>query len=205
MFVRQNTWKQLTDDNTKLKNENETLTEENSKLKEELERIDERRNTFETIFYNTIDRMLDCTYQPKPVDPDAPHILFQTRITDIVPEEIEKVLAEMDSSFSDRVLELIREKGLNEVDVYKKADLDRRLFSKLRSFSEYRPTKDTALLLCLSMELSLTEAADLLSRAGLAFSKHSKTDLIANFFLNRKIYDVQLYKEVLYKYGCLHE
>ena len=57
----------------------------------------------------------------------------------------------------------------------------------------------------MSMELTYDETVDLLSRAGLAFSKHSKIDLIAQFFLRKNLYDIPLYKEVLYKYGLLKE
>lgn len=208
MFIKRNIWEQLTNENCRLRTEKKTAELDNQKLKETLEETDRRRKLFEDAFYNGLENMLEVCYVPKPVipeDPNVPKMLFQTVITDIVPDEIEKVLSEMDMSFSDRVMELIREKGLNEVEVYKKADLDRRLFSKLRSDSEYRPTKDTAILLCMSMELTYDETVDLLSRAGLAFSKHSKIDLIAQFFFRKNLYDVPLYKEVLYKYGLLKE
>lgn len=191
MFIKRHIWEQLTRDN--------------SRLKEELEQTERRKKTFEDAFYNGLENMLQVCYVPEPVISNEPKILFQTYITEIVPDEIEKVLFEMDKSFSDRVMEIIREKGLNEVDVYKKADLDRRLFSKLRSDSEYRPTKDTAILLCMSMELTYGETVDLLSKAGLAFSNHSKIDLIAQFFFRKNLYDIPLYKEVLYKYGLLKE
>ena len=115
--------------------------------------------------------------------------------------ELSEILQKVDSSFSDKLLEIIRTKKLNEVEVYKKADIDRRHFSKIRSNKDYRPTKDTVILLCLSMNLSYEEVNDLLKRAGFALSKSSKQDLIAEYFFIRKIYNVQLYKETLFKFG----
>lgn len=116
-------------------------------------------------------------------------------------EELSNILETVDSSFSDKLLEIIRTKKLNEVEVYKKANIDRRHFSKIRSNKDYRPTKDTVILLCLSMQLSYEETKDLLTRAGFALSKSSKQDLIAEYFFIRKIYNIHLYKETLYKFG----
>ena len=81
------------------------------------------------------------------------NILFQIDSSESqknqVPAEIEVVLKNMELSFSDKLMEIIRTKNLNEVEVYKKADIDRRLFSKIRSNSNYRPTKDTIILLAI--------------------------------------------------------
>lgn len=123
----------------------------------------------------------------------------------IVPEEIEKVLKNVEVSFSNKLMEIIRLKNLNEVEVYKKADIDRRHFSKIRSNSDYRPTKDTIILLCLSMNLNYEEVEDLLNRAGFSFSKSDKRDLIAEYFFKKHNYDILLYKETLYKYGFLKD
>ena len=123
----------------------------------------------------------------------------------IYAQEIEKVLKNVEVSFSNKLMEIIRLKNLNEVEVYKKADIDRRHFSKIRSNSDYRPTKDTIILLCLSMRLNYEEVEDLLNRAGFSFSKSDKRDLIAEYFFKKHNYDVLLYKETLYKYGFLKE
>lgn len=141
------------------------------------------------------------------VDTPQGKILFQT---DYSPhnnlslkeeDELSKILETVDSSFSDKLLEIIRTKNLNEVEVYKKADIDRKHFSKIRSNKDYRPKKDTVILLCLSMHLSREETNDLLNRAGFSLSQSSKQDLIAEYFIIRKIYNVQLYKETLFKFG----
>lgn len=141
------------------------------------------------------------------IDKPEEKILFQTDYSPIQnfssseEQELSEILETVDSSFSDKLLEIIRTKKLSEVEVYKKANIDRRHFSKIRSNKDYRPTKDTVILLCLSMQLSHEETKDLLTRAGFALSKSSKQDLIAEYFFIRKIYNIHLYKETLYKFG----
>lgn len=204
----------------------ERLENENKTLKAEYWELKQKAKMFEDAFYNGLDGLIEKFYKPEP-EVSRENVYFQTlggsdnskdfSFSDgsilryqesterIVPDEIENVLQTIDTSFSDRLLELIREKNLNEVEVYKKADLDRRHFSKIRSNKEYRPTKDTVILLCMSMELSFDETVDLLKRAGFAFSNSSKTDLIAQFFIRKKLYNIQFYKEVLFKYGVLKD
>ena len=179
-----------------------------SRLQTELSESIKRQEYLKNILFNGINGYINAVYvEPEIyVAPDAPKILFQRTYEDIyVPEEIEAELKNLDSSFSDKLMELIREKKLNEVEVYKKADIDRRHFSKIRSTSSYRPKKDTVILLCLSMELTYEESQDLLTRAGLALSRSCKQDIIAEYFLRRGIYDVLLYKEVLYNHGFISE
>lgn len=203
----------------------EKLENENKSLKAEYWELKQRAKLFEDAFFNGLDGLIEKFYKPEPSEVNAlfqlesdsenngiDNFLGQTILRyqetyngPVVPEEIEEILKQIDTSFSDRLMEIIREKKLDEVEVYKKADLDRRHFSKIRSNSEYRPTKDTVILLCMSMELSFDETVDLLKRAGFAFSNSSKTDLIAQFFIRKKLYNIQFYKEVLFKYGVLKE
>lgn len=173
-----------------------------SRLQAELSESIKQQEYLKSILFNGINGYIDAVY----VKPEPSTLLFQTSFEEIyVPEEIEKVLQKIEASFSDKLMELIREKKLDEVEVYKKADIDRRHFSKIRSSSSYRPTKDTVILLCLSMELTYEESQDLLIRAGLALSRSNKQDIIAEYFLRRGIYDILLYKEVLYKHGFISE
>lgn len=173
-------------------------------LSKQLSEAVENQKSLKSILFDGIDRFINQVYEaPPPVDVC---ILFQTAfIDDLVPESIEKLLKEVEPSFSNRLFEIIREKNLDEVAVYKKADIDRRHFSKIRSTDCYRPKKDTIILLCLSMKLSLEESQDLLSHAGYVLSRSLKTDIIAEYFLSRKIYDVMLYKETLFKYQLINE
>ena len=96
--------------------------------------------------------------------------------------KIEEVILHLDDSFSEHLFRLIDEKGLKDTEVYRKANLDRRLFSKIRSDIDYRPSKSTALALAISLELNLDETLDLLRKAGYTLSHSNKSDLIIEFF-----------------------
>ena len=109
-------------------------------------------------------------------------------------EEHESRLAErmrhMSDSFSEYLMYLIEEKGKKPVDVYKKAIVDKKVFSKIRNNPDHHPNKMTAMCLCVGAELNLDEARDLLARAGYALSPCDKTDVIFSYFLENRIYDM---------------
>ncbi|MCR5161575.1 MAG: macro domain-containing protein [Lachnospiraceae bacterium] len=109
-------------------------------------------------------------------------------------EELESKLAErmehMSDTFSEYLLYLIRMKGMTNSEVYKRAVVDKKVFSKIRNNPDYHPQKRTALCLCIGARLSLDEAKDLLARAGYALSPCDKTDIIFSYFLEHKIYDM---------------
>ena len=111
------------------------------------------------------------------------------------------IFAHLEDTFTQRLWKLIKKKGMSDVEVYKKAHLDRRLFSKIRNEKAYRPSKGTAIALGLALELSEEEFEDLLKRAGFALSGGNKEDVIINYFIEHGNYDVQLINEVLVSYG----
>lgn len=113
---------------------------------------------------------------------------------------LEDVMAELGETFQERLLRLIDERGMTDVEVYKKANLDRKLFSKIRCNANYRPKKMTALALALALELNLDETKDLLSRAELALSPSSKFDLIIEYFIEREVYDVYTINLALFQH-----
>ena len=95
---------------------------------------------------------------------------------------------------------LIDRKGLTDVDVYKRANMSRQLFSRIRSDALYRPAKKTVLALGIAMKLSLDELRDLLQRAGYALSHSSKRDLIVEYFVTRGEYNLNRINEALYDF-----
>ena len=112
-------------------------------------------------------------------------------------EKIEKIIEQREKNFSEYLLEFIREKNMSEVEVYKKAHLNRRIFSKLRNEENYKPSKKTILAISFGMELKLSEVEELLKHGGYALSLEDKFDLIMRYFFENQIYDLFLVNEVL--------
>lgn len=113
--------------------------------------------------------------------------------------EIENALQEMEDSFSDKLLELIRNSGKTEVDVYSKAEVSRKVFSKIRSDKNYKPNKKTAISFAIALELPIEEAQDLLSRAGYTLTRSSEFDIAILCFLEHELYDLQTINSTLFQ------
>lgn len=109
-------------------------------------------------------------------------------------------LENLDASFSQALLALIDERGLTDAEVYRRANLSRQLFSKIRSRPDYHPSKPTAVALALALGLTLPETRELLARAGLALSRSSKFDVIVEFYLARGVHDVMTVNEALFAF-----
>lgn len=113
---------------------------------------------------------------------------------------LKNLMEHLDETFSQMLLRLIDERGLKDSAVYKKANIDRRHFSKIKNDINYAPNKKTVLAFAIAMELSLDETKDLLMRAGFAFSSSSKFDVIICFFIENREYDIFEINEVLFAY-----
>ncbi|MBR5641683.1 MAG: hypothetical protein IKW92_06100 [Firmicutes bacterium] len=115
-----------------------------------------------------------------------------------MPQELDEVLRHTDAGFSETLLKLIDRSGEKDSTIYKRANVDRRLFSKIRSNPGYKPSKSTAVAFAIALQLNVEETNDLIGRAGYVLSHSSEADLIAEYFINNKDYDIVRLNEVLY-------
>ena len=116
-------------------------------------------------------------------------------------KSLDDVINHLDESFSEMLLRLIDEKGLKDPEVYKKANVTKQTFSKIRNNSQYNPTKQTALAFAIALKLNLDEAKDLLLKSGYALSKSSRFDVIVSFFLESENYDIYEINAVLFNFN----
>ena len=107
-----------------------------------------------------------------------------------------------EDTFQTKLFKLIDERNLKDSDVYNKVDIDRRLFSKIRSNKDYHPSKETIILLGLSLELNEKELVDLLESASYSLPMNTTFDLIIRFCFKEGIYDINKVNEFLYDYKC---
>ncbi|MGX8686635.1 MAG: macro domain-containing protein [bacterium] len=116
-------------------------------------------------------------------------------------KSLDEMLRSREDTFQQRLFKLIDESGLDDVTVYKRANIDRKVFSRIRCNTDYTPKKKTAVAFAIALHLDMPAMLDLLSRAEIAFSPSSKFDLIITYFVTNKIYDIYEINCALFKYG----
>ena len=113
---------------------------------------------------------------------------------------LDEALAHLDTGFSETLLKLIDRSGKKDAEVYKKANVDRKLFSKIRNNPDYKPSKPTAVAFAIALELNLRETRDLIARAGYVLSPSSKFDVIIEYFIMQRDYDIFKINEALFAF-----
>lgn len=110
------------------------------------------------------------------------------------------LLKHLDAGFSETLLQLINRTGKKDSEIYKKANVDRKLFSKIRNNMDYKPSKTTALAFAFALELDIDETKDFIGRAGFALSHSNKFDVIVEYFLVNRNYNIYELNEVLFAF-----
>jgi O-acetyl-ADP-ribose deacetylase len=117
------------------------------------------------------------------------------------PLSLEEAIAQSRETFTKRLFRYIDERDLRDSDVYRNANIDRRLFSKIRSNNLYQPSKPTVIALAISLKLSLDETIDLLNSAGYALSHSQVFDVIIEYFISHNQYDIFVINQALFYYN----
>ena len=132
---------------------------------------------------------------------DTEELLFSMDVCrSCVAEQLDDIITELEPSFSQSLMRLIREKGLDEVEVYKRANIDRKHFSKIRSNDGYQPTKRTVIAFAISLRLTAQQTRDLLLTSGFSLSHSYVFDIIIEYFIENRLYDIHTINEALFSY-----
>lgn len=163
--------------------------------------------------WKDIHKYISCLFTPTDVSSDISHSessVYRVREANpsdlyrpvsLVEKDLASRLSHRNKSFSSTLLSYIEERGLKEPTVYKKANIDRKLFSKIKTNPNYQPTKATALAFALALELPLAETNEFLRTAGYTLTYSSKSDIIIEYFILKNEYDIFTINEALFAFG----
>lgn len=127
--------------------------------------------------------------------------VMDEKLQDSAGKSLAEFLDRNEETFQQRLFELIDESGMDDVSVYKKANISRKVFSRIRCKKDYRPKKKTAVAFAIALELDMPTMTDLLARAEIAFSPGNPFDLIITYFVTNKNYDIYEINAALFQYG----
>ncbi len=166
-------------------------------------RMEEERYLESTMILGNVDGAFE-EEEPEEVEDEAPVIYADgagVPFPDVAGKSLDEVLDNKEDTFQQRLFKLIDESGMDDVTVYKKANIDRKVFSRIRCKEDYTPKKKTAVAFAIALQLDIPTMLDLLSRAEIAFSPSNKFDLIITYFITNKVYDIYEINAALFKYG----
>ena len=159
--------------------------------------------------FASVEQYIDDHYVDKNDESYPDHAIFAFHVNELLQppyveekaENIDKIVEEDRKGFTQTLFEMLDTRGLKDSEVYNKANIDRRLFSKIRNDKNYTPSKKTVLALAIALELSLEETKDLLMKAGYALSNCNKRDLVIEYFIKNRNYDIYEINYMLEQYG----
>ena len=161
------------------------------------EYVDEQDEHF---YDNYEDEPLECLRMMKCCDTIAAPILAEEELNSAKGKSLEEYMKQMDRSFQEMLFDLIDESGMSDVECYKKANVDKRTFSKIKGNKDYKPSKQTAIAFAISLQLDMDETQELLATAGFTLSRSKPFDKIIRYFIHNKNYNIFEINEALFEF-----